>query len=204
MISAALLLLAMAPGAADRIFQTSFDDPEGCPGGRQVLATIAYDVGCVIDNVDVTEWSNIWGYECGTGGTVPFPGITGTASGDPTILDFGRTTYIAAHFHVPDDLPQDSYGWFVHTEYNYGADLTTSISANCGDFNPANPQCNTVATSGMNLTPWRVGGGNFCPLVSGQDYYFNVKITNPDQNTTTCSSTSPTCAVSIVNNVFVP
>ena len=204
MLSAALLILAMTPGVADSIFQTDFDDPEGCPGGRQVLANIVYDVGCIIDNVNVTEWSNIWGYECGTGGTVPFPGITGTPSGDPTILNFGRTTYIAARLHVPEDLPQNAFGWLSHTGYNYGADLTTSFSANCGDFNPVNPSCRSVTLSGMNLTPWRVGAGNFCPLAQGQDYYFNVKFTNPEQGTTTCSSDSPTCAVSLVNNVNVP
>ena len=62
----------------------------------------------------------------------------------------------------------------------------------------------SVTLSGMNLTPWRVGAGNFCPLAQGQDYYFNVKFTNPEQGTTTCSSDSPTCAVSLVNNVNVP
>jgi hypothetical protein len=200
MISAALLVLAMAPGVADPIFQTDFDDPEGCPGGRQVLANIAYGA-CVIDNVDVTQWSNIWGYDCSTGDTVPFPGVTGTPSGDPTILNFGRTTYIAAHLHVPDDLPQGTYGWLVHTEYNYGADMTSSFSANCGDFNPPNPLCKTVATSGMNLTPWRVGAGNFCPLAQGHDYYLNLKFTDPEQGTATCPSDSSFCAVGIVNNV---
>lgn len=204
MINATLLILALAPGVADSIFQSGYDDPEGCPGGRQVLANIVYDVGCIIPNVDVTQWSNIWGYECSTGDTVPFPGITGTPSGDPVILNFGRTTYLAARLHVPDDLPQNTFGWIVHTEYNYGADLTSSFSTNCGDFNPANPVCLTVTTSGQNLTPWRVGTSAFCPLAQGQDYYFNVKFTNPEQATGTCSAESPTCAVSLVNQVSTP
>lgn len=202
MISAALLILAMTPGVDDTIFQSGYDDPDACPFGRQVLADIDYGT-CIVDDVDVTQWSNIWGYDCLTGGTVPFPGSPG-GTGDATILDFGRTTYIAAHFHVPADLPTNTYGWITHTEYNYGLDLTASISTACGDFAPANPECLSVAISGQNLVPWRVGAANFCPLTPGTDYFLNIKPTNAMQGTSTCEPGTTSCAVGLANVTDLP
>ena len=108
MLSAALLMLAMTPGVADTIFGSGFDDLDGCPLGRQTVADIDYLGQCVHFGVDVREWSNIWGYSCDVPGTTPFPGL-GT---DPTIMNFGKATYIAAHFQVPVDLP-DAYGVFT-------------------------------------------------------------------------------------------
>jgi len=195
MLSAALLILAMAPGAADSIFGSDFDDLDGCPIGRQTVADIDYIGQCARLGADVTEWSNIWGYSCDTGGTVPFPGLPL----DATIMNFGKTTYIAAHFQVPADLP-NGLGWMAHTEYDYGGDLTGSISTRCGDFAPANPTCLTVTISGQMLVPWRVGGANFCPLTPGTDYFFNVRITDPSRASTTCDSQAPWCAVSLYNS----
>jgi hypothetical protein len=195
MTSAALLILALAPGVADSIFGTGFDDLEGCPDGRQTIADIDYLAQCAHLGTDVTEWSNIWGWTC-DGDTVPFPGLPI----DATIMNFGKQTYIAAHLHVSDNL-QNGYGWLVHTEYDYGGDLTASMSTRCGDFAPANPACLSTTTSGQLLVPWRVGTGNFCPLQPNTDYYFNVKFTNPDQPSSTCNvPAAPSCAVSLSNS----
>ena len=198
MLSAALLMLAMTPGVADTIFGSDFDDLDGCPLGRQTVADIDYLSQCVHFGVDVTEWSNIWGYSCQGPGTTPFPGLPV----DPTIMNFGKATYIAAHLQVPVDLPS-AMGWLTHTEYDYGGDLTASFSTRCGDFAPTNPECLTVALSGQALVPWRVGGGNFCPLTHGTDYFFNIKFTNPSQQTTTCNPDAPSCAVGLANNFYV-
>src|ERR1700751_286927 len=92
MLSAALLMLAMTPGVADTIFGSDSDDLDGCPLGRQTVADIDYLGECVHLGADVREGSNIWGYSCDVPGTTPFPGL-GT---DPTIMNFGKTTYIAA------------------------------------------------------------------------------------------------------------
>jgi hypothetical protein len=199
MTSAALLILALTPGLADPIFGSGFDDPEGCPAGRQTVADIDYLGDCVHFGADVTEWSNVFGYSCETGGTVPFPGLRVS----PTIMNFGKTTYIAMHLHVPSDFP-NAYGWIVHTEYDYGADLTTSFSTNCGDFAPTNPVCATVSVSGQPLTPWRAGSGGFCPLTPDADYFFNVKFTDPNGGSTTCDSDAPSCAVGLSNNFSGP
>jgi len=195
MTSAALLILALAPGVADPIFGSSFDDLEGCPSGRQTVADIDYLGACANLSADVTEWSNIWGYSCDTDGTTPFPGLHVS----PTIMNFRKDRYIAAHVHVPADLP-NGYGWISHSEYDYGHDLTAAFSTACGDFAPANPACVVVAVSGQNLPPWRVGSGGFCPLTPGADYFFNVKMTDPSAPSTTCDDAAAWCAVTLPNN----
>ena len=145
------------------------------PANRQTSSNVAYVPSAgTRSNVDLTSWDAIWGHSTSTDTTVSWPG---RHDSQPSILQFDRTKYIAAKIVVPVGQGS-SYGWIVHTEYNYGLDLTTSISTTCGDFNPVNPLCKTVATSGMNLTPWRVAGTNFCPLLPGTTYYFNIKNTN--------------------------
>ena len=167
------------------------------PQNRLSTSNIAYVPSSgTRTGVDVTSWDNIWGHSTASDTAVSWPG---RHDSQPSILSFDRNKYIAAKIVVPPGQTA-SYGWIVHTEYNYGLDLTTSISTTCGDFNPANPLCKTVATSGMNLTPWRVGGTNFCPLLPGQTYYFNIEATNPAQGTTTCSASSPTCVIGTSNN----
>jgi hypothetical protein len=167
------------------------------PGSRLTSSSIAYVPSAgTRSGVDLTLWDNIWGHSTSGDTTVGFPG---RHDSQPSILSFDRTKYIAAKIVVPAGQGA-SYGWIVHTEYNYGLDLTTAISTTCGDFNPVNPLCKSVTTSGMNLTPWRVGGGNFCPLLAGQTYYFNIEATNPAQGTTTCAASSPTCVIGTSNN----
>jgi hypothetical protein len=167
------------------------------PENRLLQSNVAYVPSSgTRQGVDLTSWDNIWGHSTSSDTTVTWPG---RHDSQPSILSFDRNKYIAAKIVVPaGQVP--TYGWIVHTEYNYGLDLTTSISTTCGDFNPVNPLCKTVATSGMNLTPWRVGGGNFCPLTPGTTYYFNIKATNPAQGTTTCAASSPTCVIGTSNN----
>jgi hypothetical protein len=167
------------------------------PENRLTTSNIAYVPSSgTRPNVDLTSWDNIWGHSTSSDTTVTWPG---RHDSQPSILAFDRNKYIAAKIVVPAGQGP-SYGWIVHTEYNYGFDLTTSISTTCGDFNPANPICKTVAQSGMNLTAWRVGGTNFCPLLPGTVYYFNMKATDPTQSTTTCPASSPTCVIGTSNN----
>ncbi|HEY6894593.1 MAG TPA: hypothetical protein VI258_10525 [Rhodanobacteraceae bacterium] len=197
MTTAALLILALAPGVADPIFGSDFDDLEGCPNGRQTVADIDYPGMCAHLSADVTEWSNIWGWSCDTGDTTPFPGLRIS----PTIMNFRKDRYIAAHVHVPDDFLQ-GFGWISHAEYDYGQNLTASFSTACGDFAPANPVCRVDSVSGQGLVPWRVGAvpGTFCPLIPGQDYFFNLKMTDPSTPSTTCESSSPWCAIALPNH----
>jgi hypothetical protein len=203
MITAALLVLAMTPGLDDTIFRGAFESDDACPEGRQTLADIEYDDG-IAYAVDVTEWENIWGRASAFGDPVPWPGIDGS---NPTILNFSKTGYLATKFHVPAEAPQNMLGWMTHTEYDYGQDLTASISASCGDFDAAAAQaCYTDTTSGQVLVPWRVAqqGANFCQLMPGQDYYLNIRMTDPSRPSTTCPPTATACAISLQNNFVAP
>jgi hypothetical protein len=167
------------------------------PGSRLSTSNIAYTPSSGVRNaVDVTDWSKIWGDSNPTDTTVPWPGRHDSA---PIILQFDRNKYVSAKFTVPAGQAA-SYGWIAHTEYNYGLDLTTTISTTCGDFSPANSLCKSVTTSGGLLTPWRVGTGNFCPLLPGTTYYFNMKATDPTQTNTGCAATSQTCPIGTTNN----
>ena len=182
------------------VASTGGGDQDNCPAGRITQSNMAYVPSSgTRSNVDVRVWDNIWGHSTSTDTTVAWPG---RLDSQPSILQFTRTGYIAAKIVVPANQP-NSYGWITHTDYNYGLDLTVSISETCGDFNPANALCHMDTVSGQFLVPWRVGAGGFCPLTPGHTYFFNMKPTNPAQNTTTCAASSPTCVIGTSNNIHV-
>jgi hypothetical protein len=200
MISAALLILAMTPGVNNTIYRDGFD--EGlCPAGRQTRANISW-AGFTITNVDVTQWQNVWGHSTAFDGPQPWPG-----RGDsmPTFLNFTKTGYMALAFHVPAGSPPNLYGWLTHTEYNYGQDLTASISTACGDFNSGDVLCFANTVSGQNLAPWAVPPPNsFCPLLENGYYFLNLKMTDPTRPSQTCAPASPSCVVGTANNFHQP
>lgn len=198
MLNAALLILAMTPGVTDPILRDGFD-ADLCPSGRQTRANLSLG-GFNLSNVDVTQWANVWGRANVWDPPVPFPGLSYSM---PIILNFGETTYLALQFHVPVDSPNNRFGWITHTEYNYGQDLTASISTECGDFNPPSHACHGETLSGQNLAPWRVNSaGNFCLLTPDTTYFLNLKITDPDQPSPTCDPSSPSCAIGTANNFY--
>lgn len=200
MLSAAMLVLAISPGAYDSIFHDGYDPASDCPAGRQEVAVIAYGSNDTGHAIDITEWANIWGRTSAFDPPIPWPGINGSA---PVFLDFGGSTYIAAHFAVPEGTPPTWYGWLTHTEYNYGTDVTGAISPYCGDFSPAAQTCYTQAISGQTIVPWRTGAGNFCLLAPGTDYYLNLELSG-SMTRPGCSPTMDSCVVSLVNNANVP
>jgi hypothetical protein len=200
MLSAALLILALTPGVDNGIFRDNFDAGL-CPAGRQTRANISYQ-GFTITNVDVRQWPSIWGRSTAFDSPVPWPGASDSM---PSILNFGKDTYIAAQFDVTPNTPISLYGWLTHTEYNYGADLTVSISTECGDFNPPNPKCVVASTSGQLLVPWALPPpASFCPLAQGQSYFLNLEITDPDRFSSTCPAAAPSCVVQTANNFHMP
>lgn len=200
MLTAALLVLAAAPVAYDPLFHDAFEQATSCPAGLQKFSDIGYVgdnvSGDVRHSVDVTEWKNIWGHASASDALVDWPGRPNSA---PVIMNFGKATYIAAHFRVPAGTSTQEYGWITHTEYNWGHDLTASISRYCGDFRPANPACFSEIVGIANLVPWRTRVSNFCPLEPDTDYYLNLKMTDPNEASTTCVRTSSTCAIGTAN-----
>jgi hypothetical protein len=118
------------------------------------------------------------------------------------IADFGKTTYIAAHFFVPVGAPLTWLGWITHTDYNYGHDLTAAISTECGDFSPSAQACFIQGLSGLPIVPWRTNTGAFCRLQPNTDYYLNLKMTDPDGPSSTCSHNAVVWGVGPANAVF--
>jgi hypothetical protein len=204
MLSAALLVLAAAaPGVYDPVFHGDFEQNSTCPAGRQLYS----DLGYVGDNhsgdlryhVYLGEWENIWGHADPYDTTTPWPGRGNSA---PVIAEFGKTTYIAAHFYVPPGAPLTWLGWITHTDYNYGHNITAAISTECGDFSPAAQTCFIQSQSGQPLVPWRTNTGAFCRLQPDTDYYLNLKMTNPNEPSPTCSQHADVCAIGTANAVF--
>jgi hypothetical protein len=204
MLSAALLVLAAAaPGAYDPLFHGGFEQTSTCPAGRQIFS----DMGYVGDNhsgdlryhVMVTEYDNIWGHADPYDQAAPWPGRPNSA---PVIADFGKTTYIAAHFHVPPGAPITWLGWITHTDYNYGHNITAAISTQCGDFSPGAQACYVQSLSGQPLVPWRTNSGSFCRLQPDTDYYLNLRMTNPNEPSATCSQHAEVCAIGTANTIF--
>ena len=204
MLSAALLVLAAAaPGVYDPLFHGNFEDASSCPAGRQLTSDIGYvgdnNSGDLRYGVQVTEWENIWGHASPYDSTAPWPGRANSA---PVIADFGKYTYIAAHFYVPAGAPITWLGWITHTDYNYGHNLTAAISTECGDFSPGAQACFVQSQSGQPLVPWRTNTGSFCRLQPNTDYYLNLKMTNPDEQSPTCSQHAEVCAIGTANALF--
>jgi hypothetical protein len=204
MLSAALLVLAAAaPGAYDPLFHTDFELPTTCPAGRQIYSDIGYvgdnNSGDLRYHVDVREWENIWGHASPNDATIPWPGRANSA---PVIADFGKFTYIAAHFTVPAVAPPTWLGWITHTDYNYGHNLTGAISTQCGDFSPSAQACFIQSISGQPLVPWRTNAGSFCRLQPNTDYYLNLEMTDPDEPSPTCAHGAEVCAIGTANAVL--
>lgn len=205
MLSAALLVLAMTPAGTDTIFQDGFDGASSsCPANRQTLADFAYAGDDSLRSrydVDVTEWENIWGHATALDAVVPWPGRSNSS---PVFLNFGKSTYVAAHFLVPAGTPPTWFGWITHTEYQYGTDLTGAISTICGDFTPAAQHCFTAGTSGQLIVPWRTSAGSFCELTPGVDYYLNLKIRDPAQSNVSCAPSATDCIIGTANALSTP
>ena len=205
MLSAALLVLAAAaPGAVyDPVFHGGFEQSSSCPAGRQLYSDIGYvgdnNSGDLRYHVDVTEWENIWGHATPYDSTAPWPGRGNSA---PVIADFGKTTYIAAHFYVPPGAPLTWLGWITHTDYNYGHNLTAAISTECGDFSPSARACYIEGMSGLPIVPWRTNTGSFCRLQPNTDYYLNLRMTDPDEPSQTCSHNADVCAIGTANALY--
>ena len=181
--------------------------PPSCQGPagltRLVTSSISYgqpynDTDPTRNNVNVTEWNNIWGLASLTGSTpVSWPGVRGASV---VIRQFGRDKFVAAHFNT-GSTPTTLNGNFV-----YGAlaqpNLDMRISTVCGDFSPSteNAAClaEDVVGNGNSRMQWnRVNTNSFyCHLAPNTDYYLNIKAHDP-QSTTNCAGT--TCKIWLTN-----
>lgn len=171
------------------------------PPGQIVRSNITYvpsGTGSRI-NVPVTDWEDVFGHATATDAEVAFPGRPNSS---PVVAAFTKTGYLALKIVVPSNIPLTKYGWITHTEYNYGADLTSSISADPGDFNPATALVVASTLSGQPLVGWRMPNAAYhlgATLQPGQTYYYNIKVTNPAAPWRTPPGNQLTCPIGFAN-----
>lgn len=141
-------------------------------------------------NVDLTVFDNIWGHANTIDTALPWPGRN---SAVPAIIGWAKTQFVAARFTATTSTtPIETLSY---STYNSGPDLTLAVSSTCGDFAPTNPNCLSegVGTGEgfkkIVLAPYING----CPLTPGNEYYINIKMTNPlpaDCNSCTLATTN--------------
>ncbi|MET0230159.1 MAG: hypothetical protein ABW186_04430 [Rhodanobacteraceae bacterium] len=206
-IAALLLATAVSQTTPDAIFHDTFDAGANCPAtitgstGPLSLRTISDIVylpgtGHVRHNVNVTQWDNIWGYISELDDFVFWPGAPGAS---PTIKTIGKTQYIGARFRVPDNALPTLTGTFTHVSYGGGPNVDATISRSCGDFDTIEQGCfvHDDPANDAAMLRWRLSTGNrfYCRLDPGQDYFLNIRFTNPNTTGPDCQGT--TCQTTI-------
>lgn len=194
----ALLLAASISGTTDVVFNNGFDG-DTCPAGRITRSDVTYASGGTRNNVDTTDFENIWGHATGSDPPLPWPGYPGTS---PIIQDFTRDGYVAAEFHTPIVLPPTINGFFKSPSYPGGPNIDFAISEQCGDFYPDQSGClaSNTPQGDAPLVYWRVTSGAFyCILQPDTTYYINIRLTNPETTDPHCDTDANTCPVHTLN-----
>ena len=148
-------------------------------------------------NVDVTEWSNIWGHRNSTDAYTPWPGVAGSG---PSLLQFGRHNYLSAHFLTSGNT--SLYGNFTYPESIPGPNVDIKISTICGDFAPpsTNPGCfiSNAPSGGQVVMNWTFVSGNRskCALLPNTNYYMNIKM-HDASSPVDCSAYSVLCPLEL-------
>jgi hypothetical protein len=169
--------------------------------GRQTIGRVAYQSAGVAVR-DLTEFASVFGHATADDAVIGWPG---RHNSQPTILEFVRGAYVALHFRTNALGQIPTFGFIVHTEYNYGFDPSFSISRAAGDFSSSlGVNCYAERRqSGQNILPYAMpltGFSGSCHLAANSDYFMNIKMANPAQVTSTCAATSRTCPFGLNNN----
>jgi hypothetical protein len=187
------------------------------PQRTLTLATrsnVTYSIGGTQErqNVDLSEWDNIWGYATATGSQVAWPG-PGFAL--PFLKQFTRDSYLCAHFKTPSAAVAATLtgGTFSSINYSDNPRVVMAISTIPGDFTAGlpTPGCRGDHAYGdplwrgfppddSTILSWKftVNGPSFyCNLSPETDYYVNLYIADPTEVTAKCLQGSTTCRVGI-------
>jgi hypothetical protein len=163
------------------------------PTLRQGNLNIAYPNtpgGGTRNNVDITNYDNIWGHNSNSDTVVTWPGRNGATV---AFMNWPKTQYIAAKFHVPANVSPTMYGSHTYGTYYSGPLLKMAISHTCGDFAPSNPLClATGRSAGDSFEKWLIAPlTNGCPLTPNTDYFINIQMDGVQpadcNNGTTCN-----------------
>lgn len=181
----------------------SCNGPQGYT--RQTFATTVTDFSSQRkkQNVDLTQWQEVFGYEFSTGKTyAPWPGV----SLNEVKAKMAANQFWSMAFTVPSDYPlydpnngwagtYGPYGLFssYDTLVTLGSYWQLTITSQCGDFAPTDQRCTGSYTENQSgPLGWFVpktgqaGSLNLCPLVRGQTYFLNIRPVS-GCNGSTCS-----------------
>ncbi|HET6633005.1 MAG TPA: hypothetical protein VFG73_09910 [Rhodanobacteraceae bacterium] len=178
---------------------------------QQTTATLqSFNGYPTLDDVDVTKWSNVFGYGWSSGGEhYGWPGFAGGGSK----IFVNKNQYISIPFTVPANAEQTGldgtpYGYFAtnNSSVNNGVVWSASISDECGDFvRPTeidDPEYWCYASfnysqSGLYWTVAPAARRKFsCNLVPGKTYYFNL-IAAPMSDVTKSNCQGSSCSTNL-------
>lgn len=195
----------------------------GCPaaittpdGARTLLTTSGISYGVYPTQrpgVNLSEWTNIWGYNDTTSSTpVAWPGVGGAS---PVIRQFTRTSYVGVHFKTGSNTAMT--GSFKNPTFAPGPNVVMAISTACGDFSEHLPTAGCLAdhlvganpwtgipTSDANMIQWKFttnAPGSWCNLQPNTDYYVNMTFAD---HTDTGGGTPPECATTATTCNLAP
>ena len=175
--------------------------PDGSTRDFLAIANVTYaNYSPSRNNLDISEWDNLWGYNDTISPQVPWRGVGGAS---PVIRFFPRNAYVGAHFHTP--AVPNTYGHFSNPSYLVGPNVTMAISKRCGDFGAYLPTAGclvrNVPTSDANLVLWKFttnAPADWCNLQPDSDYFVNITISDP-ATTLNCIVEHPNCPVGPVS-----
>jgi hypothetical protein len=95
---------------------------------------------------------------------------------------------------VPIDALPTLSGRFKHVLYGGGPNVDATISRTCGDFETRAQGCwqpDWLSNDDYKLN-WRVSSSNhlYCHLEPGEDYFLNIRFTDPQTIGPDCQTTS--------------
>lgn len=150
----------------------------------------------VASNVDVTQYSNIWGRYSPGGTILPWPDQSNVL----VYITLGRDQYLSTQFTVPSPYTNaHTTGRMARGEVVQIGDVSrtsASISEVCGDFVNVPPACViSGGYIGSSLLQWSINGSipGTCPVIPGHTYYINFMnspIANPDPQHSYCGQSS--------------
>jgi hypothetical protein len=199
---AALVVQFTMSGVIDPVFRDGFD-ADACGAQRLQISDIAYSDG-TLEDVDTRLFDNIWGRSSVDYPPQSFPATSTTA----TIVDWNRTTFLAARFHIDSFTPDYYSGLFSYADAGTPGNphVDFSISAGCGDFSPELGACVVFDAAPENsaLVQWDLVAHDLpsCVLEAGRDYFANLRATDPSAPAPDCSG--DICAVRISSDVALP
>lgn len=154
-----------------------------------------------VANVDLTQWSTVWGRIQANQPPLPWPATRGAT---PQWV-LGRSQFTCTRFHTTATTGANV---LAASSYNTASNFDASISRTCGDFTTSNGNAclksgvTAFASTFMTYGPG-TGTNYYCHTDSNSDYYLNLRWTGGvpvDPNPSHPLCTSAGCKIAVQSN----